>query len=161
MTKMILINPEKCVGCRQCSLSCSFTKEQFFSLGKARTATFWVHKAEINVPMMCQQCEKALCMDVCPMDALLRNEETEAVVIDPDRCIGCKMCMVICPLGAVTWDADAGRMIKCDLCEGDPECVKHCVYGAMTWLPADEAAMFRREAGVSYLVEALIKLKEG
>jgi carbon-monoxide dehydrogenase iron sulfur subunit len=160
MEHIILLDPEKCVGCRQCSLSCSFIKEQIFSLGKARNTVLWVHRSEMFVPMRCQHCEEPLCMDVCPMEAISRNEETGAIVIDQDRCIGCKMCMVVCPFGAVTWDADSRSMIKCDLCDGDPECVKHCVYGALSWLPADEAAVIRRQAGAGVLAEALSKVKQ-
>jgi Fe-S-cluster-containing dehydrogenase component len=160
MENIILLDPEKCVGCRQCSLSCSFTNEGSFSLGKARNTVLWVHQAEMFVPMRCQHCEEPLCMDVCPMDAISRKEETGAIVIDPDRCIGCKMCMVVCPFGAVTWDADSHSMIKCDLCDGDPECVKHCVYGALSWLPADEAAVVRRQSGAGVLAEVLSKVKQ-
>jgi len=160
MERIILLDYEKCVGCRQCSLSCSFIKEQSFSLGKARNTVLWVHRAEMFVPMRCQHCEEPLCMDVCPMEALSRSEETGAILIDPDRCIGCKMCMVVCPFGAVTWDAGSRSMIKCDLCDGDPECVKHCIYDALTWLPAGEAAMMTRQSGAGYLAEALIKMKE-
>jgi len=94
------------------------------------------------------------------MEAISRNEETGAIIIDADRCIGCKMCMVVCPFGAVTWDADSHSMIKCDLCDGEPECVKHCVYGALTWLPTDEAAMVTRQAGAGYLANALVEIKE-
>ena len=160
MEHIILLDYEKCVGCRQCSLSCSFTKEASFSLAKARNTVLWVHRAEVFMPMRCQHCESPLCMDVCPMEAISRNEETGAIIIDADRCIGCKMCMVVCPFGAVTWDADSHSMIKCDLCDGEPECVKHCVYGALTWLPTDEAAMVTRQAGAGYLANALVEIKE-
>jgi Fe-S-cluster-containing hydrogenase component 2 len=68
--------------------------------------------------------------------------------------------MVICPFGGITWDAETRSMIKCDLCDGDPECVKHCLYGALAWLPADEAAVSRRQLGAGYIAEALTKLKE-
>jgi Fe-S-cluster-containing hydrogenase component 2 len=94
------------------------------------------------------------------MEAIYHKEETGAVVIDADRCMGCKMCMVVCPFGAVTWDSESGRMIKCDLCDGDPECVKHCLYGALTWLPTDQAAMYRRQLGAGYLAETLMKFNE-
>lgn len=160
MKKILMIDPDNCVGCRQCALSCSFNKEYLFSLAKARVTTLWAYKIDMNVPMMCQHCEKPLCMDVCPMGAISRSDESGAIVIDPDRCIGCRMCMVVCPFGAVTWDEDTKCMIKCDLCDSDPECVKHCLYSALTWLPADEAAISRRQLGAGYLAEALIKLKE-
>ena len=81
------------------------------------------------------------------MGALFRDDQTGAVTIDPNRCIGCKMCMVVCPLGAITWDEDSGEMIKCDLCLGEPLCVAHCMYGALSWVNADEAAVSIKQKG--------------
>jgi len=160
MKKIILLNPEKCVGCKQCALSCSFIKEQSFSLGKARNKTLWVHKANMFLPIICQHCEKPLCLDTCPTGAISRNEYSGAIVIDNQKCNGCKTCIGICPFGAVSWDADHDRVIKCDLCDGDPECVRHCLYGAIYWVEADETAMSQKESRIRYLCEALKELKE-
>ena len=155
MGKMILIDSEKCVGCRNCTLACSFANEQLFGLSKARITTYWLYRAGRHLTMMCQHCASPPCMDVCPMEAISRNEDTGAIVIDPDQCIGCKMCMVVCPVGGVTWDADSRRMIKCDLCNGEPECVKHCLYGALTWVDAGEAAVNIRQMGARHIAEAM------
>ena len=160
MGKMILIDSEKCVGCHNCALACSFSKEQLFSPAKACITTYWSYGAGRNVPMMCQHCASPPCMDVCPMEAISRNEDTGAIVIDPDRCIGCKMCMVVCPFGAVTWDADSKRMIKCDLCDGGPECVRHCLYGALTWVDAGDAAVTVRQIGARHIADARGKYSE-
>jgi len=160
MKKIILVNPEKCVGCNQCALSCSFIKDQSFSLGKVRNKILWVCKTDMFVPISCQHCEKPLCLDVCPTGAISCNEYTGAIVINDERCNGCKACMVTCPFGAVIWDADRGCVIKCDLCGGDPECVKHCLYGTLSWVEADEAAISRKQSGIGYLAEVLTTLKE-
>lgn len=155
MKKIILVNPEKCVGCRNCALACSLAKEGVFSLAQARIGTIWIPKIGMNVPMVCQHCAKPLCVDVCPVAALSRNEETGAIVLNPDLCIGCKMCIIVCPFGGPLIEPVTRTIIKCDLCDGDPECVKHCVYGALEFVEADEVAYIERRAGAERLAEAL------
>ena len=53
-------------------------------------------EAAISVPMMCMQCEEPCCMEVCPVGAIFRDEK-DAVIINPDKCIGCKLCYSRCP----------------------------------------------------------------
>ncbi|MCK5548711.1 MAG: 4Fe-4S binding protein, partial [Thermoplasmata archaeon] len=50
---------------------------------------------------------------------------------DKDKCIGCRLCVVVCPFSAITTFRD--EIIKCDLCNGDPTCVKYCATGALTY----------------------------
>jgi carbon-monoxide dehydrogenase iron sulfur subunit len=160
MKKIILFDPEKCVGCKQCALSCSFIKEHSFSLGKARNKTLWVYKKNMFVPISCQHCEKPLCLEVCPTGAISRNENTGAIVINDERCNSCKACIETCPFDAMIWDVGRGCVVKCDLCGGDPECVKHCLYGTLSWVEADEAAISQKRSSVDYLAEVMTKLKE-
>ncbi len=161
MQKIIFIDYDKCVGCRNCSLACSFNKEQEFSLVKGRVGPLWIPKIGMHVPIVCQHCEKPLCMDACPMGALSRNEETGAVVRNSDVCIGCKMCVVICPMGGCQL-ADPkdgkGAVQKCDLCDGDPECVKHCLYGALEFVDADEGNYIKRKEAILKFTEALERI---
>ena len=157
-SNILVVDPEKCVGCRLCALACSFAKEGEFSLGKARIGTIWMPKIEMNVPMICEHCQKPLCEEVCPMKAISRSEETGAIVLNPNLCIGCKMCMTVCPFGAISIDYKTKTMIKCDLCDGDPECVKHCLYGALSYVKPGEAIYAKRREGAQRLAEALKKL---
>jgi len=85
-------------------------------------------KNGISVSIPCSQCDKAPCVEVCPMGANAYVTATAANVINPDKCIGCQMCMMVCPIGAVSKIEKDGRkvIIKCDLCSGDPQCVKYC-----------------------------------
>lgn len=158
MNKIILVNPEKCVGCRNCALACSFKNAGVFSLSGARIGTIWIPHVGMNVPMVCQHCTKPLCMDVCPVGAISRDEETGAAVLNSDLCIGCKMCMIVCPFGGPRIQPETRIITKCDLCGGDPECVKHCLYGALEFVDADEAAYIKRRAGAEKLAEALKQL---
>ena len=152
-TNILLVDPEKCVGCGLCALACSLVKEGEFSLGKARIQTIWIPEIGMNVPMICEHCQKPLCAEVCPVEAISRNEETGAMVLDPGLCIGCKMCLMACPFGAVSIDPQTRAVVKCDLCDGDPECVKHCVYGALSFVPAGEAAYARRKKAAQTLAQ--------
>ena len=155
MLKLILINPDKCVGCRNCALACSFAHEELYSLGKARIGTVWISRIGMNVPMLCQHCTKPLCIDVCPMSAISRDVKTGAVLQNADLCIACKMCAIVCPFGGPVIDPEKGTVIKCDLCEGDPECVKHCVYGALQFVEASEWNYIKRREGTEKLAEGL------
>jgi Fe-S-cluster-containing hydrogenase component 2 len=82
-------------------------------------------------------------------------------VINYDRCINCKTCVVVCPFGAVGFDPVAKKIISCDLCDGDPVCVKFCETEALqyvdeskvNWKKQREAAEKRYEAKRSFAME--------
>lgn len=158
MQKLILFEPAKCTGCRRCALACSLAKEGVFNPEKARIGVISISEVGMHVPMFCQQCTKPLCADVCPVGAISRSEETGAMVLDPDLCIGCKMCVTVCPLSGCLINPDAGTVMKCDLCDGDPQCVKYCAFGALEFVEADEVAYVKRKAGVEKLAEALRRI---
>jgi len=103
--------------------------------------------------MVCQQCKTPLCMEACPVNALARDEKTGAIVVDEDRCVGCRVCVMICPIGGVFIDPVTNLAYKCDLCEGDPECVKHCDLEAIKFLPKDLADLSKKRADSEKLSE--------
>lgn len=73
-------------------------------------------------------------MESCPVKAIYRAEDGR-VLIDEEKCIGCRTCLTACPFGAMFWDYDARKAIKCDLCGGDPYCVKYCPRAAVLYVP--------------------------
>jgi len=85
--------------------------------------------------MTCRQCDKPYCMYFCPVRAITRDKKTGAKVINYDKCIGCRMCVTMCPFGAALYDSPRQRVIKCELCDGDPQCVKLCPNEAIKFLP--------------------------
>lgn len=96
--------------------------------------------------LSCMQCAKPACANVCPAGAISKREEDGIVVVDKDRCIGCKYCFFACPFGVPQY-TDEG-MDKCDCCLGigvEPGDTPHCVttcptkalhYGTMEELSA-------------------------
>jgi Fe-S-cluster-containing dehydrogenase component len=97
-------------------------------------------------------------MDVCPALAIYRNKETGAVLIDENLCIGCKMCLMACPLGAPWVDSESSRVMKCDLCSGTPQCVQYCGFGALQFVTAEEAMLKMRNEGARKISEVINRL---
>lgn len=147
MTKMIMVDVEKCTGCGVCELMCSFHHHPGeFDPRKARiTKTVFLHE-EMAIPVVCQQCVDPPCAAVCRRGAITRVEDvrsgTAVVLVDPERCNGCKLCVAACPSGSIV--VDEGCAEKCDLCGGDPECVKFCQRGALRFKNVREGAQERR-----------------
>ncbi len=95
----MVIDLARCDGCGACTAACQaihFTGEQE-----------WIHVFEETdegggryfLPRPCMQCENAPCLNVCPVGATYRNENG-TILVDHDRCIGCRFCMAACPYGA-------------------------------------------------------------
>lgn len=150
----LLVEPEKCTGCRTCELFCSL--KNFGEVNPARARIHVVRSQKDNiittVPVVCQQCDDPLCMEMCPAGALSRNLETYAVVVDTNKCLGCRTCVEACPFGAPSVDPRTGTSDKCDLCDGDPTCVTYCSQEAIKFVTAEEESMTRkRDMAEKYL----------
>ncbi|MGI6066628.1 MAG: 4Fe-4S dicluster domain-containing protein [Bacillota bacterium] len=145
MEKSLVINPEKCSGCRTCELICSFVHTQENNPMRSRISVFNFEKSGFSAPVVCQQCSDAACMKICPVNAISKSAETGAMIVDEKKCIKCKMCTIACPFGATIYDPVQDIVAKCDLCQGDPQCVKYCPSKAITYQKADEAHILRRK----------------
>lgn len=154
MAKMLVINPDKCTGCRRCELACSLVKEGEFNPARSRIQTITFLEEVVYIPSVCLQCEDPSCQKVCPSGAISREERDGAVLVAPERCIGCKMCLLACPFGAMAFSGRDGKAVKCDLCGGRPECVPFCEAGALEYKEAELAVVARRVAASEKLKEA-------
>jgi len=147
--KYLYVYPEKCTGCRECAVACSLN---LFGECNPKKAAITVIRDEFRryeYPIVCYQCEDPVCLKYCHQNAY---EIVDGVVIrDPDRCIGCRMCAVLCPYNAIT--AIEGEIIKCDLCGGDPKCVKYCSTGAIEYLDETDELEARRKAMAERILE--------
>jgi len=143
MLKSLQIEPEKCTGCLQCELACSYQAEGVFNPSKSRIRVFTFHEEGRFVPYTCTQCAEAWCMYACPVEAIILNESTGAKEIIGDRCVGCKVCTIACPFGTVNYNRDTRIVQKCDLCGGDPECVRACPTNAIIYVDADQTGLTR------------------
>lgn len=131
----MLIDLSLCIGCNACVVACK--QENGVTEGHFNT---WVESWDTddngsinraNVPKLCNHCENAPCVKVCPTGASYQTEEG-VVVVDEERCIGCKYCMAACPY-QVRWQHESGEVDKCTFCYHRtskgmlPACVSTCV----------------------------------
>ncbi len=140
MEKVLQVDIEKCVGCRTCEVACSLKNAGESNPTRSRIRVIRYEKTGLfhnYVPMVCQQCSNPLCMEACPVNSISRNTETGALEVDPDTCVGCRVCSMACPIGGVSIDPATDVAFKCDLCGGDPECVKYCYPEAIEYVPKD------------------------
>ena len=107
--------------------------------------------------MICQQCDTPICEIVCPMRAVKRDNKTGALIIDNNLCVGCKLCVMCCPLGGVGIGNNR-KILKCDLCNGDPICVKYCVPGALLFIDANAINLRKRRVAAGKFSDLMKKL---
>jgi carbon-monoxide dehydrogenase iron sulfur subunit len=158
MQKMLAIDPERCTGCRLCETACSIHHEKVCAPERARIhVAKWEDKG-VYIPIVCQQCEVAICETVCPMHAIRRDPETRALVIDDESCVGCKLCLQFCPFGGIGVNDQNGKISKCDLCNGEPVCVKFCHPEALQYLNATTLNLRKRRAAAEKFSEYLRKM---
>lgn len=96
----------------------------------------------VHFPRSCLHCETPACVTVCPTGASYKRAEDGIVLVNPETCIGCKLCSWACPYGAREYDYSDGVMKKCTLCvdriynetlepeDRLPACVRACPTGA-------------------------------
>lgn len=154
MPEVLMIDYELCVGCRTCETACSIQHEGVINPALSRIGVIKWEMAGKGVPVTCAHCESAPCETICPVGAISRDESLGRVLVDYDRCIGCRMCALACPFGAMGFDGVGKRVIKCDLCDGDPLCVKFCMYGALQYVEASEQNLIKRRQAAEKLREA-------
>jgi Fe-S-cluster-containing hydrogenase component 2 len=107
------------------------------------------------MPIVCQQCEKAPCITICPSGARKRIPETNAVVSDEKRCVGCKSCLYVCPYSAPTLHPLTQRTITCDLCGGKPLCTQVCTVGALSYIAERDLSMEKKRVYGQVFLQAM------
>ncbi|MCM8772815.1 MAG: 4Fe-4S dicluster domain-containing protein [candidate division WOR-3 bacterium] len=137
MVRRILIREEYCMGCRLCEIFCitehSKTKDIIKTFKgsepKPISGIYFEEIDYISFAIQCRHCEDAPCVESCLTGAMYRDEKTGAVLHKKEKCIGCWMCVMVCPLGVIKIDLENKKVAsKCDLCieSGFPACVKNC-----------------------------------
>lgn len=158
MASVLMVNYEKCHRCRMCEAACSTTKEGATSPSFSRIEVVESGVQGRGIPIVCAQCESAPCRAICPVRAISRDEPLERVTVDYDTCIGCRMCVAVCPFGCMRFDRSNRRVFKCDLCDGEPTCVKFCAYEALAYVDDDEQSSRKRRTTGEQISEIMHRI---
>jgi Fe-S-cluster-containing dehydrogenase component len=175
------IQIDKCIGCGKCVEACKEENNVPRDVAHFRT---WVERYVIEqdggvvvervdpgssgshepipnentvrtffVPKLCNQCDNPPCVQVCPVGATFKTEDG-VILVDADRCIGCRYCIQACPYGARYLNPLTDTADKCTFCYHRitkgllPACVEVCptqarIFGDID-SPASPLARFRR-----------------
>ncbi len=167
---IMVIDLAACDGCGKCSEACTKAHfvpgdREYMRLYKMQDST---EAAPYWFPRACMHCDNPPCTRVCPVGATFKREDG-VVLIDNERCIGCRFCMAACPYSArsFNWSPPdttkdetsrgyspewgyprrVGTAEKCDFCadmarDGQlPHCVSHCAMGAIWYGDENEDAV--------------------
>ena len=147
----IVVNLDRCTGCFGCEVACKM--ENGVALGERWSKVLTVgpvgeypDMTRYALPTMCQQCENAPCVSVCPTGASYRDEDG-VVLVDKEKCIGCKYCMMACPYGVRSWNTAEKCVEKCTLCSRQASCLREELCGRRPFLRRLGRPEFRRVQG--------------
>ncbi len=190
MTQLaLIIDLNVCVGCSACMISCKewntsgsagplvdlnpygsdpngtfFNRVQTFEVGT------YPNTQTVHFPKSCLHCEEPPCVPVCPTGASYKRPEDGIVLVDYDKCIGCKYCSWACPYGAREFDEERRVMTKCTLCidriydetlpagERNPACVLACptnarLFGDVHDPESEVSTLIREQGGYTLMPE--------
>lgn len=151
------MDTKKCVGCNACVIACKNENkvplEHFRDWVEQELSGDYPHLFMEIRSRRCNHCSDAPCVKVCPTGASFISAGG-IVLVDKDKCIGCKACIAACPYGA-RYVHPEGHVDKCTFCghrveKGlDPACVEICPTSSLTFGDMNDP-----DSGISTLLTA-------
>ena len=132
MRKSIFRDMDACINCKACIIACqvkqmsrSYPTSRAIAEPKGLNLIVRVYQCgpemrgdrvhQSFVSIACMHCEDAPCIKVCPTSAIFKDAQTRITLVDRGSCIGCKLCLWVCPYGVPSFDEE-GKLVLCDLC---------------------------------------------
>ena len=176
MSKVFVFDASICNGCYCCQIAC---KDEHcgndwtpYAKPQPDTGQFWLQLLEYvrgTVPKvkmhylasLCNHCDEAACMAACTVEGAIYKREDGLVIIDPEKCTGCKSCVDACPSHVIFMNETLNIAQKCTGCAHlldsgewtEPRCVDACPTGALKFMEEAEAKALIAEAELLHPAE--------
>lgn len=156
--KTIIVDSERCLQCGDCMIACKDEHcdndwspvtapqrphQNWIRIDQSEVGSGYLVKVD-RVPIMCQHCGDAACMEACSYDAIHRRDDG-IVLIDPATCTGCGDCAIACSYGVIFENKDLHIFQKCTMCAhlldagwSSPRCVTACPTDALRFVDVAE-----------------------
>ena len=152
-----LIDTSTCIGCKACEVACQewndlhivpTTQTGTYQTMPSLDVNYWnliqFREREIGPDFAwllrkdgCMHCADPGCLEACPAPGAIVQYQNGIVDVNPEACIGCRMCETGCPFDIPRYSEQTGKMSKCTLCIDrgqvglEPACVKSCPTGCL------------------------------
>ena len=162
--KVFVIDVARCNGCHNCQIVCKdeHVTNDWSPIAKPQPdiGQFWLELTEtvrgtvpkVKVayrPHLCMHCDQAPCIEACPVEGALYQRADGMVIIDTQKCTGCRLCVEACPYDVIFFNEALNLAQKCTGCAhllddgwAEPRCADACPTNAIRFLDEDEAREF-------------------
>jgi len=128
----MVILEDRCIDCERCMEACKKTWKVPEYGYRTRILEVEDRGRKSFMPVLCFHCDLPACVSACPTKASYKRKEDGIVLVDPRKCIGCKICMLACPYDARYFNENIHAIDKCTFCQPrlekglKPACVEAC-----------------------------------
>ena len=155
---------ENCIQCHACEVACKSWRGVEFGVKWRRVVNIWEGAYPdvkcFSVSISCMHCVEPACVNACPEEAIAKRREDGIVLVDSEKCVGCRTCFKACPFGVPQFGGNS-RMQKCDMCVGQkspgsegPPCAGTCPTGALSFMRVDVGKKKDAERSVAALISS-------
>lgn len=159
--KGFFVDIERCIKCHACEIACrvwnGINVPSYRTVMEMENGTYPLVE-RTNISIACMHCEEPYCIAACPAKAISKREDG-VVLVDKEKCLGCRLCSWVCPFGAPKYGPDL-KMQKCTFCNDRPEwmprtCEEVCPTNAIVCGTIDQLEKIAKERKGQRLISLL------
>ena len=116
----MVIRQDRCIDCERCMEACVMTNDVpeygYRTMILEKEVLDAIGQKKEFIPVLCNHCNNPPCVRACPTKATYKDKKTGIVMMNYEKCIGCKTCVVACPYNARYFNEEKHAIDKCNFC---------------------------------------------